>query len=93
MHPQNGGRPPPRSAGDDLPIERLPDRLDDQSISPTLSAQRAVQAHGLPCERLSYLAKHGHALSDRPLYEILKVGERIERERLLNFAARSGGKP
>ena len=29
MRPQNGGRPPPRYAGDGLPIERLPDRLDD----------------------------------------------------------------
>ena len=29
MRPQNGGRPPPRNAGDGLPIERLPDRLDD----------------------------------------------------------------
>jgi hypothetical protein len=39
------------------------------------------------------LAEHVHALSERPLYEILKVGQRVERERLLNFAARSGGKP
>jgi hypothetical protein len=29
MRPQNGGRPSPRNAGDGLPIERLPDRLDD----------------------------------------------------------------
>ena len=93
MRPPNGGRPPPHDAGGDPPIERLPDRLDDQFISPTLSAQRAVQAQGLPCERLSYLAEHVHALSERPLYEILKVGQRVERERLLNFAARSGGKP
>jgi hypothetical protein len=42
MRPQSGGRPPPRNAGGDLPIERLPDRLDHQSISPNPSAQRAT---------------------------------------------------
>ena len=44
MRPQNGGRPPPRNAGDGLPIERLGNRLDDQFISPNLSAQRAAVA-------------------------------------------------
>jgi hypothetical protein len=44
MRPRNGGRPPPRRAGDGLLIERFPDRLDDQSISPNLSAQRATVA-------------------------------------------------
>jgi hypothetical protein len=49
VRPQNGGRPPPRNAGDGLPIERLRNRLDDPFISPSLFAQRAAPLnHGRP---------------------------------------------
>ena len=44
MRRKNGGRSSPRNAGGDLPIERLGNRLDDQFISPNLSAQRAAVA-------------------------------------------------
>jgi hypothetical protein len=71
--PQNGGRPPPRNEGDGLPIERLGNRLDDEFISPNLSAQRAaVPRQGLPRKRLAYLAKHIRALGEGPLFEILR---------------------
>ena len=73
MLPQNGGRPPPSNAGDGLPIERLGNRLDDEFISPNLSAQRAaVPRQGLPRERLAYLAKRIRALGEGPLFEILR---------------------
>ena len=54
MRLQNGE--PPRNAGDGLPIERLGNRLDDQFLSPNLSAQTAaVPTQGLPRERLDVL--------------------------------------
>ena len=63
----------PSNAGDGLPIERLGNRLDDEFISPNLSAQRAaVPRQGLPRERLAYLAKRIRALGEGPLFEILR---------------------
>jgi hypothetical protein len=67
MRPQNGGRPPPHNAGDGLPIERLRNRLDDQSISLNRSSRKAtILEHGLPRKRLAYLAERIHALGEGP---------------------------
>jgi hypothetical protein len=67
MRPQNGGRPLPRDAGDDLPIEQLPGELDAENMGVCGSLQAALTPH----ERLAYLARKIHRLGERPLYELL----------------------
>jgi hypothetical protein len=99
MHPQNGGRPPPRDAGDDLPVEQLPGELDAENMGVRGSLQAALTPH----ERLAYLARKIHRLGERPLYELfVELGagaplhERLERYARLeadygNFIRTMGG--
>jgi hypothetical protein len=67
---QNSGRPPPRDAGDDLPIEQLGRRLYNTEFS-----GNAAQSQGaglVPRERLVRLARKIHRLGERPLFELFR---------------------
>jgi hypothetical protein len=70
MPSQNGGRPPPRDAGSDPPIERLGRRLDNTKFN-----GNAAQSQGgglIPRERLARLARKIHRLGERPLFELFR---------------------